>query len=236
MRYIEHIIEPEKLLLSWQPPRSSKDRLRRFVAKLIRRGDDADLVYLSATDDFRQAKKQGFESYPGFSSEQEKHENILSSFIKRLPPRKRKDFPRFLKALRIKPEMQAEISDFAMLGYCRARLPGDDFTVIHTFSNAKPPFELLLPVQGYRYYLDNFSYASMQEGLKVNFEAEPDNPEDPQAIKILINSCLIGYVCRGLLDPFHSWMTKNYQITATVERINGTSDNPKIFVFVEVRQ
>jgi len=236
MRYIEHIIEPEKLLLSWQPPRSSnKDRLRRFVAELIRRGDNADLVYLSDTEDFAEAKKLGFESYPGFSCSEEKHENVLSSFMNRLPPRSRKDFPRFLNALRVNPEMQAEVSDFALLGYSSAKLPGDDFTVIHTFSDAEPPFELLLPVQGYRHYLDNFPYDSMREGLKVNFEPEPDNPKDPQAIKVLIDGCHIGYVCRGLLRSFHKWIELSYSVTATVERINGTCDNPKVFAFVEVR-
>ena len=37
MRYIEHIVEPEKLLLSWQP-QPTKGRGRMFVAELIRNG------------------------------------------------------------------------------------------------------------------------------------------------------------------------------------------------------
>ena len=79
-------------------------------------------------------------------------QNVLPSFMKRLPPRSRGDFGRFLDALRIKSEAKDEISNFALLGYSGAKLPDDDFTVIHPFENASVPFELMLPVQGYRHY------------------------------------------------------------------------------------
>ena len=58
------------------------------------------------------------------------------------PPRSRGDFGRFLGALRIKAD--AEISDFALLGYSGAKLPDDDFTVIHPFENASVPFEFMV--------------------------------------------------------------------------------------------
>ena len=48
MRQIEHIVEPDRLLLSWQ----RSDRLRRIVAELVRNGDDANLVYLKDSDEF----------------------------------------------------------------------------------------------------------------------------------------------------------------------------------------
>ena len=70
----------------------------------------------------------------------------------------------------------------------------------------------------------------------MNFEPEPDNPKNQQAIKALTDGCHIGYVCRGLLRSFHKWMELNYSITATVERVNGIPDNPKVFAFVEVRE
>ncbi len=162
MRYIEHIVEPEKLLLSWQ---AKNVRQRMFVAELIRNGDDANLVYLKDSEDFSKAQGLGFENYPGFNTKKEVHENVLGSFMKRLPPRSRGDFGRFLDALRLKGEVKDEISDFVLLGYSGAKLPDDDFTVIHTFENATVPFELMLSVQGYQYYQEQLPLAELSEEM-----------------------------------------------------------------------
>ncbi|GAH47357.1 unnamed protein product [marine sediment metagenome] len=191
MRYIEHIVEPDRLLLSWQ---AKSERLRMLVAELIRNDNDADLVYLKDSEEFSKAQNWGFEKYPGFDTEKEVHENVLGSFMKRLPPRSRGDFSRFLDALRIKPEAKDEISDFALLGYSGAKLPDDDFTVIHPFENASPPFELLLPVRGYQYYQEQLPLTKLSEDMQADFEAEPDNEFDPEAIKIIINHVIAGYV------------------------------------------
>lgn len=234
MKYIEHIVEPDRLLLSWQLPRGSKDRMRRFVAELLWTGNDADLIYLSDSEDFEKAKKLGFQGYPGYSIDKQKHENVFISFLKRIPPRSRKDFDRFLNSLRINPKMKEKVSDFALLGYSRASLPSDEFTLIHPFCNATPPFEFLTPVQGYQYHQSNLPYDALAEDLEVMFKTEPDNPKDPKAILMQVNGKSIGYVCRGLLDSMHRWLESNYELKASIERINGTSETPRLYVFVSV--
>ncbi len=230
MRHIEHIVEPDKLLLSWQTP---SERLRMFVAELIRNGDDADLVYLKEREDFSRAQSLGFNDYPGLDIKINIHKNVLTSFMKRLPPRSRGDFGRFLDALRIKAE--AEISDFALLGYSGAKLPDDDFTVIHPFENASVPFELMLPVEGYQYYQDELSLNVLSTDMQADFEAELGNPKDPEAIKIIVNDVKVGYVNRGLTGSFHEWMQAGLAISAYVERINGTEQNPEIYLYVSVK-
>ncbi len=230
MRYIEHIVEPDRLLLSWQ---TSSDRLRMLVAELIRNDNNADLVYLKNSEEFSKAQSLEFEDYPGFAIEKEIHKNVLTSFMKRLPPRSRGDFGRFLDALRIRSE--AEVSDFALLGYSGAKLPDDDFTIIHPFENASAPFELMLFVQGYRYYKDQLPSNALSQDMQAGFEAEPDNPKDPEAIKIIINDVKVGYVNRGLTGSFHEWMQAGLAISAYVERINGTEQNPEIYLYVSVK-
>jgi len=230
MRYIEHIVEPDRLLLSWQ---AKSERLRMFVAELIRNGDDGNLVYLKESEDFSKAQSLEFEGYPGFAIENDIHKNVLTSFMKRLPPRSRRDFGRFLDALRIKYE--AEISNFALLGYSGAKLPDDDFTVIHPFENASPPFEFLLYVQGYRYYKDQLPSNALSQDMQAGFEVEPDNLWDPEAIKIIINDVKVGYVSCGLTGSFHEWMQAGLAISAYVERINGTEQNPEIYLYVSVQ-
>jgi len=231
MRYIEHIVEPDRLLLSWQ---TASERLRMFVAELIRSGDnDANLVYLKESEDFLKAQSLEFEGYPGFDIKNDVCENVLTSFMKRLPPRSRGDFSRFLEALRIKSD--AEISNFALLGYSEAKLPDDDFTVIHPFKNASPPFELLLPVRGYRHYKEQLPLAELSTEMQAGFEVEPDNPKDPEAIKVVIDGVRVGYVSRGLTGSFHKWMQSDLTISAYVERINGAEQNPEIYLYVLVK-
>jgi len=231
MRHIEHIVEPDRLLLSWQTP---SERQRMLVAELIRNDNkDADLVYLKDSEEFSKAQGLGFEGYPGFDIEINIHKNVLTSFMKRLPPRSRGDFGRFLDALRIKAD--AEISDFALLGYSGAKLPDDDFTVIHPFENALVPFELMLPVEGYQYYQDKLPLNVLSTDMQAVFEAEPNNPKDPEAIKIIIEGIKVGYVCRGLTASFHKWMQSGLTISAYVERINGTEQNPEIYLYVSVK-
>lgn len=230
MRFIEHIIEPDKLLLSWQAP---THRQRMFVAELIRDGDSADLVYLKDSNEFSEAENLGFKGYPGFVIDEMKHENVLPSFMRRLPPRSRGDFNRFLGALRIKPE--TDISDFTLLGYAGAKLPDDDFTVIHPFENANVPFELMVESQGYQHYSADFPKDQLTTEMQAYFEAEPDNQHDPDAIRITINNVKVGYVCRGLTASFHKWMQSGLAISAYVERINGTDQHPKIYLYVSVK-
>jgi len=231
MRYIEHIVEPDRLLITWQ---TTSERMRMIVAELIRSDDDADLVYLKDSEDFSKAQSLGFEDYPGFEINKDTvHNNVLISFMKRLPPRTRGDFGRFLEALRIKNE--AKVSDFALLGYSEAKLPDDDFTVIHPFENATVPFELMLPIQGYRYYRDQLPLASLTTDMQAGFEIEPDNPKDPEAIKIIINEVKAGYVCRGLTSSFHKWLQSDLTISAYVERINGGEQKPEVYLYVSVK-
>jgi len=233
MRYIEHLIEPLKLLLSWQTSQPGKSRGRMFVAELIRKGQDADLVYLRDSEEFKQAKSLGFTEYPGFPATQQKHENVLSGFMKRLPPRTRGDFEKFLTSLRIKAD--AHISDFALLGYSGAKLPDDDFTVINPFEDATPPFEFLLQIQGYRYYMENLPLSKLRIEQEAIFEPEPDNESDPRAVRIITNGFCAGYVSRGLTESFHKWFSRGYAITANLERINGTEERPAIFLYVAVK-
>jgi hypothetical protein len=234
MRHIEHIVEPEKLLLSWQTSQPGKNRGRMFVAELIRKGDDADLVYLLDSNEFRMAQSLGFKEYTGFSANQRIHEKVLFAFIKRLPPRSRGDFRKYLDSLRIQND--ADISDFALLGYSGAKLPDDDFEVIHTFENAVPPFEFLLHVQGYHYYAEQLPFDSIKLEQEATFQAEPENKFDPKAIKIIVGGIHAGYVCRGRLESFHKWFEMGYKIDASIERKNGTAERPEIYLYVSIKR
>ena len=116
-------------------------------------------------------------------------------------------------------------------------LPGDDFYIINPFDEAEPPFEFVLLIAGYRYYQEDVPYGALSPGMAARFEFEPSNPHDPDAIRIVIPEVAestAGYVNRGLLRQFRRWMTTGVEVKATVDRKNGMSNRPLVYLFVEV--
>lgn len=75
--------------------------------------------------------------------------------------------------------------------------------------------------------------------MPVKFEMQPDNPSDPDAVRIIIpdvSEQTAGYVCRGLLPQFRQWLRLGLDVEGTFERLNGTNDRPLAYVFVAVRE
>lgn len=233
-RFIEHIIEPKKLLLTWQ---DKLTRSRYIIAELINNGLTVDLRYLIDTPDYQSALAKGFEGYPAFPIINEKiFKDVLNVFLRRLPPRSRGDFGLYLESIRILPT--AEISDFALLGYSGAKLPDDDFFIVHPFENETQSFEFLTLIQGLRHYpeaIDLVENKKISTDSEVYFVREPENIFDTQAIAIYFNNTKLGFVCRGLLSSFHTWLDTNRIESAFIERINGSPEHRKVHIFIKIR-
>jgi hypothetical protein len=232
MNYIEHIITPERLLLSWLP--SSGHRMNRIVAELVRTDNNATLRYLCGENDFKLAVKEGFSGYPYLPVKNESYENILDVFTKRLPPRSRGDFSKYMESIRISPD--TAIDDFTLLGYSGAKLPDDDFSLIHPMDNAVIPFEFLMDVSGTRYNDVKNLYERITIGDRVSFIPEPENEWDSQAIAVYYQDMRIGYVCRGILQEFNGWLSGKLKINGIIEKKNGTSEKPRIHLFIKISE
>lgn len=229
MHFIEHIIEPSKLLVAWQTS-DEAHRTRYIVGELNRNGNEVSLTYLTDTDDFRKAQAKGFESYPAFQDTHKTHHNVLDAFMRRLPPRTRGDFSSYMEGLRLKPK--TELSDFALLGYSGAKLLSDGFSIIHPFNNVYSACETLLEAAGFRHIHKN--HDGINIGDAVLFEKEFHEITQEEAIRIIVNEKHIGYVNRGLLPTFLSWMDNNQIIDAWVEKINGTPGKPAVYIYVKI--
>lgn len=229
MRYIEHIIEPTKLLLAWQ---SSDEAHRRYiVAELTRAIDNQiNLAYLVNTDDFHKAQTKGFEFYPAFQDTSKMHCNVLDAFMRRLPPRTRTDFPQYMEGLRLKSD--ASLSDFALLGYSGAKLPSDEFSIIHPFNNVEGACELLLEAAGFSHFSQVRNEIKIDDAASFIKELNETTQED--AIRIMINEQHIGYINRGLIPTFISWMSDNRVVGAWVEKVNGTISKPSLYLYVKI--
>lgn len=227
---IRHIVEPQRLLLVWQPLDDAGQRLRRVVGELIRESGNVILRYLRDTHDFQEALNAGFTCFPAFPKiERDYSDGVLETFSLRLPPRSRLDFKNFLESIRI--PSNARVSDFALLGYSEARLPGDGFSIVNPFDDTPVPCEFLSEIAGFRYYSE--SDVRYEIGTELRFEADRDNPIDRDAIAIVANDKKIGYVNRVQLQAVHHWLTHN-TVRAFVERNNGRPDRPRVYMFVEV--
>jgi hypothetical protein len=229
--WISHTWEPGKLLLAWQAPDLEGERTRFAVGELLRDGQDCILRY-STGDEVDRAKSLGFVGYPAFRLAQREHRHgVLATFLRRLPPRARADFAAYKAQFRLGPELK--LSDFALLAYTGARLPSDGFSVVDTLEGAQPPCEFVTEIAGYRHYAPKLAVRPAV-GTPVELVPEPDNPVDPKAIAVKANNQTIGYVNRLQTGAFHRWLGGD-AVEATIERMNGTADRPRAFMFVWIK-
>src|ERR1700676_5362033 len=100
MHFIEHIIEPTRLLMAWQSS-DETHRTRYIVAELKLVAEKINLTYFTDSKDFQLAREHGFESYPAFPNINQTYHDVLDTFMPRLPPRTRGDLPQYLEGLRL---------------------------------------------------------------------------------------------------------------------------------------
>ncbi|MBF0160077.1 MAG: HIRAN domain-containing protein [Magnetococcales bacterium] len=233
---IQHIIEPTHLFLAWQAPDGHPSgRSRKKVADLLPGKEGSiTLHYLTETEDFKAAMQAGFTGYPAFPLDQNDYQSgVLEIFMRRLPPRKRRDYGDFLRRWRIDPA--SRISPLALLGYAGAQLPGDGFSLVHPFDNGTPPFELLEEIAGFRHQQNASQLlATLHEGQEVELHLDPNNPYDPNAIRIeLPDQRVIGYINRLQAPALRQWID-HPGVRGTIDRINGTTPRPLVYVFLEI--
>ncbi len=228
MHFIEHIIEPMKLLMTWRQSLDNLDRTRYVVAELNRADGNVSLKYLVNSDDFQKAKQLGFEGYPAFQDTNKIHDvGVLDALMRRLPPRTRGDFQEYLEGFRIKPN--AKFSDFALLGYTAAKLPSDRFAIINPFDRVNGQIEFLLEAAGYRFMNTPGAEINIDDLARFQEESQIINGKLENTIKIFVNDLHIGYVTRALLPTFHEWIANKRISKACVEKKNGNPGQPVIY-------
>ena len=229
-----HLVEPSRLLMTWQPSdERAPVRTRRVVGEV--RADQASgsvvFRYLKGTEDFAAAEAAGFKGFPAFRlDDAETRNGVLESLMRRLPPRNREDFDDYLGLHGLTAPF--ELSDLALLGYTGARLPSDGFALVPEFPPDAGPYDYVMEVAGTRHVLQG-ELSDLHVGDPVSIQPEPDNEVESDALAVLHNGHRIGYVNRALKDMFHRWLQSG-RMTATIERQNGKPHRPLVFVRVSV--
>ncbi|PBP42880.1 hypothetical protein CCL11_15120 [Pseudomonas syringae] len=225
MPTINHVFEPNRLLLVWTSVDNGAARHRRVVGEIFKNRDSFSFRYLKDTPDYTAALSEGFISFPAFTiNSSEPAENALPAFMSRIPPRKRQDFPKYLSQYGLPNDFSG--SDFSLLGYTGARLASDSFELCPDLSSATAPLDIILEVSG-----TSFHSASKHatEGMRVQFFSEPQNPYDKHAIAIVTERGRIGFVSRAINKGF-AGLIDRYKVNASIIRSGIVNDKTKIFV------
>ncbi|MCT9019356.1 HIRAN domain-containing protein [Proteus mirabilis] len=228
MRTISRIIEPTRLLLTWQPTTGGT---RYVVGQIDRQQEDTyTFTYHFNSPNYTEAETKGFKGHPAFSLKNEKHTNsVLDPFVRRLPPRKRGDFAEYL-AQHLLPH-PFEGSDFALLGYTGAKSPGDGFCLVLDPEIFRGEGEFLFEVAGTRYQED-LDLSNVMVGDLVKLVPEPDNQFDPHAIAVMHESGKLGYINKVVCKELNKKIAKR-KVSAFVAKKNGTAERPLVYLIVE---
>jgi hypothetical protein len=240
--WIERASEPRRLFLAWQAPDQFGDRFRWAVGIVTPRGNDYTFRYLAPGSEFESFNQNrqyeelhelGYQGYPTFNFKRLVHErDVLSVFMRRLPPRGRSDFQDYTKQFRLARNLR--LSDFALLGRTEAKLPSDGFSMVDPLDPELDWCDLMLEIAGFRYYANEADVKNLTIGQAVEIVPEPENPKDPNALKFLSSGRKLGYVNRLQTKTFLRWLAER-RISAVLERLNGGAEKPRAFVFVRVR-
>jgi HIRAN domain len=233
MNFIEHVLEPKRLLLVWQGPEGSSRRTRYAVAEIIRQSDNqVRFQYLVDTADFKNACAEGFVNFPAFRKVDQTYDlGVVDTFIRRLPPTSRGDYAQYLEQFRLRPD--TKISEFALLAYTGAKLPSDGFSIINPLEDVARAGDLIIEVAGFR-HATKVSLEMLHQGDVVQFAPEPDNSHDPDAVTVLANGQKIGYAPRQQARAIRALYDAG-SLSARIERLNGSSDRPLVYLFAALR-
>jgi hypothetical protein len=238
--WIEYVAEPKKLFLAWQAPEGLKVRFRWAVGVLEHVDQDLQLRYLADGAEFQSVNQGrtydeltalGYQGYPGVSLHKQIHRRgIMTILMRRLPPRRRPDFDEYKRQFRLKSDLN--VSDLALLGLTEAKLPSDGFSVVDPLDPETQCCDLMLELAGFRYYAH--AIPELQVGDDVVIQPEPQNPHDPNAVQVRTRGVTIGYINRLQTNAFRHWLI-NRHVSGAIERLNGKSEHPRAFIFVQVR-
>lgn len=239
MKLIENIIEPRKLFVLWQAIDKTLGKAageRFVVGEVVNDGANSKLSYYD-NDDTKAALEKGFKGLTTYPFEPSKICNGVESVLaKRLPPSSRSDYDDYLRAYRISPTAAEKVSSLALLANTTGNLTGDGFTFSPSFEGLEPPFQFAFDIAGFGHNNKGatLEFINYLQGAEVHFEHEKENDFDSDAVTVCLEGKKLGYapkgINKGILD-----LKDKCQMSATIERINGTVGRPNILVFVEVK-
>ena len=232
------LLPTQRALLVWQTPLRPVEeggrRDRHAVGELVRK--KSGKVSFRYFDDLEAARAQGFKGYPGLRIGRKSNEKVGFDLLRRrLPPAERTDFGETLKKFDL-PEDLDRSDHLTLLAYTGARHANDSFSICETFDGFDRPFKFLFDLANIRRDGSHEVCAKLVPGEALIFKREPDNPHDPNAVKVVREANedeKAGYVNRLQAKAVGQWLEEG-EVTASVFKFNGRSVYPRLFVNADV--
>jgi hypothetical protein len=178
-------------------------------------------------------EKLGYRGYPAFGSPRDKgpefSEDVMAAFLRRLPPSSRSDFPSYLELFRYRG---GTLPPMSLLALTAARLPSDGFALIDRLDPNAVACDTVVEIAGYRHQTSDKS--AVIEGAKLELVPEPDNPHDPNAVRLMAGEIKVGYVNRLQAETVLTWLEMR-SLTCWLIRKNGRSHSPTAYALLRMR-
>ena len=237
------LLPTQRALLVWQAdlrpdeqgggPGSLRDH--HAVGELVRK--KSGRVSFRYFDDLEAACAQGFKDYPGLLIDRKAKANDRIGFEllrRRLPPEQRGDYGKILQTFGLPADL--DLSDhLSLMAYTGAR-NDDDFSICETFDGFDRPFRFLFDLANVRRDGTYDVCAKLAPGEALTFRREPDNPHDPNAVKVVRAANekeKAGYVNHLQAEAVGRWLDEG-EVTASVFDFSGWSVDPRLYVNVNV--
>jgi hypothetical protein len=207
------------ILLIWKEP---KKRRNYIVGELSINGN----YEFKYCDEIDKAIKDGFELVIPFDDIDKvyKRDILFPAFTSRLPDKKRRGIENILQ----KYELE-EYDEYKLLKRSGAKLPIDNLEFIDPILENDIDFIREFYIQGIRYYnkcqgTDCLKEFSFELNKVLEFELEPNNKHDVNAVKIMCNDHHIGYVPRYYSESLTKQLKKGNHYECRVIEINKHSN------------
>lgn len=204
----------EELWLIWKDPVS---RRRYKVGILVKELSKYRFSYVNPELD--DAKLAGFNYFPGFEDTTKVYESdvLFTNIATRLPNVARPDYLEILNCY----NLEKDSDDFKVLKATRGRTFTDNYEFVTAFDSKRVEFD----VAGTSHCSD---VEKCKNNLKINeklyLEHEPENPKDPNAIKVIYKengiSYHLGYVPRYYSKELLEELKKGAQYSAMILSLN----------------
>lgn len=210
--------------------RSSRGERRICIGNITVLGNGA-ISFKYDMQGVEEAKKikSDFSGYPGLALNTLEHkdsEYLKNLFSLRLINLERTDRKELLDFWLLDDEVAQDV--IMLLAMTQGMSLADMFEFVPHFqrdNTAKRPFVTDLAALS----VTKFDISSLHNGLKLQFEREPDNPYDKNAVKVLYNGQLIGYIKNG-----HNYVFKGRKggISLYVHKITTSPNFTKLYIKV----
>ena len=208
----------KEMWLIWKHPKSR----RRYKIGILNY-EDGIYKFKYVNPELNDSVEAGFKYFPGFEDINKTYtsDELFANIETRLPNPTRADYLEILNLY----NLEKNSSKIDILKATKGRLLTDNYEFVPAFDLNKVEFD----VAGTRHCPDVQKCQNIIEvNDKLTLELEPENKQDPNAIKVILNKNGIkyhlGYVPRYYSSCLAELLEKNIEYSAMIQSLNFESE------------